>query len=160
MAPTFLCLQIHCIFRKYVKIYRAMQMQSCWMLPPSPLCLIPFTVFYMPWVPSIILGPRSPFTSPKCTYVCGAIGQFRQKERTIANVHAVCFESLCCALPQSMVGLLKAGSGEKCFSVLSLGRAGCRARRFSCHLRLGAGTVKATKKDNWGSRPQCLLWPL
>lgn len=105
----------------------------------------------MPWVPSIIPCPRSHFTSPKCTYVCGTIWQFVEKKQTKPNQEQLLtctlhVSSLCRALPPVHGGLLKAGLVEKCFSVLSFGRAGCRATRFSHHLTLEVRHSESNKE--------------
>lgn len=67
-------------------------------------------VFYMPRAPPTVPCPRSPFPSPKGTYV----EQFGQM-RAIANVPAVGFSFLGSAAPspQCMVGFIESRfSGE------------------------------------------------
>lgn len=126
-----------------------MQMRSCCALPTvlsvSFLlqCSNAMSPFYYPL-------PEEPLTSPKCTSVCRAIWQFRggkkkpnQEQLLTCTLHV---SSLGCALPPVHGGLLKAGLVEKCFSVLSFGRTGCRATRFSHHLTLGVRHSESNKE--------------
>lgn len=117
--------------------------------PHSPFCLVPFTVFECHGSLLLFLARGAPSRLLNALMCVEQFGNLWKKKTTNQEQLLTCtlhVSSLCRALPPVHGGLLKAGLVEKCFSVLSFGRAGCRATRFSHHLTLEVRHSESNKE--------------